>query len=235
MSLIRSEHVNEQAVQASKNDVLLAERALEDARLQLEKLERTQYHEEQIWSDTIRRNSTWMTIGLMGANVFLLLASLVVIEPWRRRRLVKEIRNTLDQRIVSPISGGPTLEPLDQVEKAIDSTVEPIELSLERIEASADHVQVEATGKVDERTEAIEDILSPLREKEAMTDYRTSPESLRVDTWSGKLHAAQSYMTDCFSDRKVLVRQVDVTKAALEGMAVGAAVVGLVVALIRPR
>ncbi|KAF2143676.1 uncharacterized protein K452DRAFT_317141 [Aplosporella prunicola CBS 121167] len=102
MALIRSEHLNEQAVRQAKDKVESAERALEEARAQLEKRERDQYHEEQIWSDTIRRNSTWVTFGLMGVNILLLLSQLVVFEPWRRRRLVKEIKTVLDERTMTP-------------------------------------------------------------------------------------------------------------------------------------
>ncbi|XP_014562553.1 hypothetical protein COCVIDRAFT_21579 [Bipolaris victoriae FI3] len=103
MALIRSEHLNDQAVREAKDAVANAENALEDARAQLEKRERAQYHEEQIWSDTIRRNSTWVTFGLMGVNIFLLLLSLAILEPWRRKRMVKEIKNALEaqQKIAS--------------------------------------------------------------------------------------------------------------------------------------
>src|ERR1700753_162470 len=55
-SLIRSEHVTDQTVQSAKEKVAVAEQALENARSHLEKRERMRYHEEQIWSDTIRRN-----------------------------------------------------------------------------------------------------------------------------------------------------------------------------------
>lgn len=96
MALIRSEHINDQAVREAKDAVANAENALEEARSRLEKRERAQYHEEQIWSDTIRRNSTWVTFGLMGVNIFLLLLSLAILEPWRRRRMVKEIKNALE-------------------------------------------------------------------------------------------------------------------------------------------
>jgi len=130
MALIRSEHINDQAVQAAKDSVLAADTALEEARSQLEKKERSQYHEEQIWSDTIRRNSTWVTFGLMGLNIFLLLTSLIIIDPWRRRRLVREIRSALDEQKSAP---APPPAPLDVplVEAAIDSV--PAELSLESL------------------------------------------------------------------------------------------------------
>jgi sensitive to high expression protein 9 len=111
MALIRSEHINDQAVREAKDSVADAETALEDSRAQLEKRERAQYHEEQIWSDTIRRNSTWVTFGLMGVNIFLLLLSLAILEPWRRRRMVKEIKGALEaqQRIATDAAAAPAL------------------------------------------------------------------------------------------------------------------------------
>jgi sensitive to high expression protein 9 len=125
MSLIRSEHVNDQAVREAKDAVLAAESSLEEARAQLEKRERAQYHEEQIWSDTIRRNSTWVTFGLMGFNIFLLLLSLAILEPWRRRRMVREIKATLEAQ--KPVVEAPTTIPTTaMIEEAIDKSVEHV-------------------------------------------------------------------------------------------------------------
>lgn len=47
------------------------------------------YHEEQIWSDKIRRASTWGTFALMGVNVLLFVVVQIGLEPWRRNRLVR--------------------------------------------------------------------------------------------------------------------------------------------------
>lgn len=49
------------------------------------------YHEEQIWSDRIRRQSTWGTWGLMGINILLFLLFQFVAEPWRRARLIRGV------------------------------------------------------------------------------------------------------------------------------------------------
>ncbi|KAH6882693.1 mitochondrion biogenesis protein [Alternaria rosae] len=136
MALIRSEHINDQAVREAKDAVANAENALEDARAQLEKRERAQYHEEQIWSDTIRRNSTWVTFGLMGVNIFLLLLSLAILEPWRRRRMVREIKNTLEahQKLamdaattsVAPASASQGLTAIEEeIDRVIDHTDAP--------------------------------------------------------------------------------------------------------------
>jgi sensitive to high expression protein 9 len=138
MSLIRSEHVNDQAVRDAKEAVLAAESALEDARQQLEKRERARYHEEQIWSDTIRRNSTWVTFGLMGLNIFLLLLSFVVLEPFRRRRIVREIKSALEaQKPVveaAPAAAAAAVAPVPPpavaiegvIEGAVEQPVEPV-------------------------------------------------------------------------------------------------------------
>ncbi|KAH0367954.1 hypothetical protein KCU65_g4377, partial [Aureobasidium melanogenum] len=150
MSLIRSEHLNEQAVQAAKEHLANAERDLEDARAKLEKKERKQYHEEQIWSDTIRRNSTWVTFGLMGLNIFLLLANLIIFEPWRRRRIVREIKTALDEKTTM----APSLA--SAVEAEVDKVIEPVGQPLEKIEeqvvntveATAAEVEPETTTEV---------------------------------------------------------------------------------------
>lgn len=131
MSLIRSEHINDQAIRQAKDKVISAEAALEEARTQLEKRERAQYHEEQIWSDTIRRNSTWVTFGLMGVNIFLLLLSLAILEPWRRRRMVREIKSALDAQNIAR-----------EATPALVTAVPPpaLEVDLRAIEAEIDRI-----------------------------------------------------------------------------------------------
>ncbi|CCD22587.1 She9p NDAI_0A04300 [Naumovozyma dairenensis CBS 421] len=53
----------------------------------------TRYHEEQIWSDKIRRTSTWGTFLLMGMNIFLFLILQLLLEPWKRRRLTRSFED----------------------------------------------------------------------------------------------------------------------------------------------
>lgn len=48
----------------------------------------TRYHEEQIWSDKIRKFSTWGTLLIMGVNLFLFVLVQLVFEPFKRRKLV---------------------------------------------------------------------------------------------------------------------------------------------------
>ncbi|KAK5078247.1 sensitivity to high expression protein she9 [Lithohypha guttulata] len=88
-SLYRSDHTNEQSEQKAHEELSRAEQGYEEASTKLSKSILARYHEEQVWSDKIRQMSTWGTWGLMGLNVLLFVVFQIMIEPWRRRRLVK--------------------------------------------------------------------------------------------------------------------------------------------------
>lgn len=59
----------------------------------------TRYHEEQIWSDKIRRTSTWGTFILMGVNIFLFLVFQLLLEPWKRRRLTRSFEDKVKKAL----------------------------------------------------------------------------------------------------------------------------------------
>ena len=259
MSLIRSEHLNEQAVQKAKDELADAERTLEEARSELEKKERKQYHEEQIWSDTIRRNSTWVTFGLMGVNILLLLSSLAIFEPWRRRRLVREVRKALEEKHI-------LAAPVPAIEKEVDKVVEPAGTALEVLEeqspiqpeASLPEVTIAET-RTEERTvgelplaagevlpqEAAE--IAPSMSLVPETETATEPQSqsatapapavedVAQKATPGSWDAYREKFEDLFSERQVVLKKVDVTTIALEGAAAGVAVMGLLFVLLRPR
>lgn len=86
--LYRDNHGNESAVETAKQQLNEAELALEESRSAAAKLIGARYREEQIWSDKIRRASTWGTWGLMGFNVVLFIVVQLGLEPWKRKRLV---------------------------------------------------------------------------------------------------------------------------------------------------
>lgn len=88
-SLYRSDHANEQDEQKAQSELASAEAAYEEASTKLSKSILARYHEEQVWSDKIRQMSTWGTWGLMGLNVLLFIVFQILVEPWRRRRLVR--------------------------------------------------------------------------------------------------------------------------------------------------
>ncbi|KAI5795595.1 Mdm33 family-domain-containing protein [Geopyxis carbonaria] len=87
--LYRSDHANEQNETAAQERLTVAEQTADEVQAQLARSILARYHEEQIWSDKIRRASTWGTWGLVGFNVLLFIVVQLGLEPWKRRRLVK--------------------------------------------------------------------------------------------------------------------------------------------------
>lgn len=88
-NLYRSDHANEQDELKTQKEVADAEARYEEASTKLGRAILARYHEEQVWSDKIRQMSTWGTWGLMGLNVVLFVVFQILVEPWRRRRLVR--------------------------------------------------------------------------------------------------------------------------------------------------
>ena len=88
-TLYRDDHTLDSAVTLAGEKLAAAERDAEKTRERLVTGILGRYHEEQIWSDRIRRLSTWGTWGLMTLNVVLFLAFQFGAEPWRRARLVR--------------------------------------------------------------------------------------------------------------------------------------------------
>lgn len=228
MSLIRSEHANDQAVAAAKEGLVSAERALEESRAHLEKHERMQYHEEQIWSDTIRRNSTWVTFGLMGFNLFILLATLVVVEPWRRKRMVREIKAALEEQKAASVAAVGRAA-MAEVEADIDAVVPPEGTSLEQLEAEA-----KADAPVGTEAEDANNARQP-----SVPDQPPVRNALRETTFSGFVSEVNAQVRDAIhnltNEQSVRIRRVDLTTIALESAAVGAAVTSLIFMIMRSR
>lgn len=98
-NLYRSDHANEQSEQKAHEKLDKAEQQYEEASNRLSKSILARYHEEQVWSDKIRQMSTWGTWGLMGLNVLLFVVFQILIEPWRRRRLVKGFEEKVQEAL----------------------------------------------------------------------------------------------------------------------------------------
>lgn len=87
--LYRNDHVNEKNESSAQDKLETAEQLADSIQQKLTQLILSRYHEEQIWSDKIRRASTWGTWGLMGFNVVLFAAAAFIVEPWKRKRMVE--------------------------------------------------------------------------------------------------------------------------------------------------
>ena len=257
MALIRSEHINDQAVNRAKEAVQEAENALEEARSHLEKRERAQYHEEQIWSDTIRRNSTWVTFGLMGLNIFLLLVSLVAIEPWRRSKMVKEIRRALNAQktamestIVEPARAALPASPVEaEIDAAVVSAARSPEAAtseastpslppaVEAVKAVEATIPAQGSGsnvRADPSNPGSVAQLTPVRvdSQEAINIEEGVNTSTAPDTWYGKI---KFEALDLVSDRAISVRKIDFTTAVFQAATAGAVLSAALIALIRSR
>lgn len=251
MSLIRSEHINDQAIRQAKDRVISAEAALEEARTQLEKRERAQYHEEQIWSDTIRRNSTWVTFVLMGVNIFLLLLSLAILEPWRRRRMVREIKSALEaQRAIAPTTlaaavPGVVSNELAAIEEEIDRVAEAMNLTSESESTSEDMDQSPAADLIFvpiglPTPDVVLPSATPVTVDEAVVSSRPSIDiaekySTRDDKVGGWSSRVTSIAQDIVSERVISMRRIDYTTAVLQGAAAGAVITGAIIAMLRPH
>ena len=221
-TLYRSDHANELAETAARDTLTASERQAEEAAGLLSKSILARYHEEQIWSDKIRRMSTWGTWGLMGVNVLLFLVFQIGVEPWRRRRLVKGFE---------------------------DKVVEALEREDEVVKDRATEGQMVASGLTGEvapptlvtQPEASDrEILSEVVISDGDGEHAGLLE-LSTDSFQGHGVASSTIQgfkdraRDLFSERQILVRQVDLTTAVMEGVAGGVAFVGLLVLLLRPK
>lgn len=251
MSLVRSEHLNDQAVQAAKDSLTAAERELEDARAELERLERKQYHEEQIWSDTIRRNSTWVTFGLMGFNIILLLAQILFFEPYRRRKIVREVKVALDEKTMHAPSpevtkqvdevAQPAAEPLQAVKAPVAEVAEATSQPLEEVAQAASQSLNAVIGEKEDAGqtplaagEVLPEEAADVAEASVPLSSDTSPpNSLPADLSGWEAYKATFY--DLFSERLIQMKQVELTTVALQGAASGVAAMGLLFLLLRPK
>lgn len=225
-SLYRMDHGNEAAVQEAATRLGEAEREAEGAAAMLSSSILSRYHEEQIWSDKIRRMSTWGTWGLMGVNILLFFVFQFGFEPWRRARLVhgfeEKVREALDRE--KGKMGGREGGEAGGAEVIVGASVEEL--------------QDEAGGETEGLDPAVEAVVAAMREEEPSlaTPSFKDPEARitpaapildvrRPETW-------KPFAVDQWSTRTVAMRKQDVTVVALEGAAVGATVVSILATII---
>lgn len=196
------------------------ERRAEEAGARLSACILARYHEEQIWSDKIRRMSTWGTWGLMGINILLFVVFQIGVEPWRRKRLVKGFEDKVMEALQREDSS--TGAKFSNTSKVQDPSV-PMKVPMKEIEAMPTH---EAEEGVPEQIPPIDEVIpmSPAADSEVLQAMPLS-----------KLERIRGSLRDMFSERPITVRRVDLTTAMLEGTAAGIAFVGVVVLLLRPR
>lgn len=201
------------------------EKESEEAAAKLSATILARYHEEQIWSDKIRRMSTWGTWGLMGVNVLLFFVFQIGVEPWRRKRLVKGFEEKVTQALErgrAPQHIGQSKAEEGVPEVAAADMASAVEHAIERTAAEAGQAfaDIGLSASVDATSSAEGDGV-----------LQTSTPLEREST----LDAVRRVFHDMFSDRQIVLRRVDLTTATLEGAAAGVAFVGVLVLLLRPQ
>lgn len=96
-SLVRSDHQLEQHEVATKAKVSENEDALDKEFGELMRAILARYHEEQVWSDKIRSASTYGSMMVLGVNVVVFILAIVVVEPWKRRRLAQTFEKKVEE------------------------------------------------------------------------------------------------------------------------------------------
>lgn len=213
----------------------VAERAreLEHAEREAERLARelssgilARYHEEQIWSDKIRRMSTWGTWGLMGVNILLFFMFQFGAEPWRRARLVRGFEEKVREALEHERETG-RAERLEFFQSArLENAAAAAASQSPALESSPETPAGEAAGVSTEApvVAAVEAVETP---PEVIQEA-----GLRQPTSWREIFTSMAWWretaADLTSERKVAVRMCDVSLLAVEGAAAGAALAGTV-------
>ncbi|KAK4032993.1 Mdm33 family-domain-containing protein [Parachaetomium inaequale] len=182
------------------------------------------YHEEQIWSDRIRRQSTWGTWGLMGVNILLFLVLQFVAEPWRRRRLVNGIaeseKGVMEEvrRELGAVKAALEASGLREREAAAVAAAAAEAAAL----ASAPVEEVAFDGSGEGAAVASPEIVA-LTEAEQWDVPRKAWREVLAEFWEDP-ELLREAVLDLSSDRRVDLRMRDASLIALQGAAAGATV-----------
>ncbi|KAJ5894211.1 Sensitive to high expression protein [Penicillium taxi] len=235
--LYRNDHANELAESETQEALSRAEHEAEEAAVQLSKCILSRYHEEQVWSDKIRRMSTWGTWGLMGVNVLLFLVFQIAVEPWRRSRLIKGFEDKVVEALEKDKS---YIHPAVVVDGQTTFFTEVIDSTLENSPSPpAAESRAQSSQKEDSPVPATEVAAAAVIEAEPLLAVE-SPASIFQSLYSCLANISYSPLTleywqqardELFSDRRVAVSQRDLTVAALQSASAGAIILALIVAL----
>ncbi|KAG5648377.1 hypothetical protein DXG03_004950 [Asterophora parasitica] len=96
-TLVRQDHLYEQAEARAKAAVDETENAVEREFSQLMRTILARYHEEQVWSDKIRSASTYGSLAALGLNMLVFVMAIIVVEPWKRKRLAQTFERKIEE------------------------------------------------------------------------------------------------------------------------------------------
>ncbi|ATY63077.1 mitochondrion biogenesis [Cordyceps militaris] len=201
--LYRTDHELEGAVGAAQEALTEAEATEQSFNQRLNAGILKRYHEEQIWSDRIRRASTWGTWGLMGMNFVLFVLLQFFAEPWRRRRLVRGV-----------------VEHEKDVLEGVRTEMEALKTDLALKMDAALRAGQETPAAAAEEAEATSVVPTPVAQTAATWgEFLQDPARWKATA------------TDLCSERHIDLRMKDATTLVLQGAMAGAAIVGSIALL----
>ncbi|KAJ5804409.1 uncharacterized protein N7518_000712 [Penicillium psychrosexuale] len=235
--LYRNDHTNEVAETETSHALSAAEREAEEAAAQMSKSILSRYHEEQVWSDKIRRMSTWGTWGLMGMNVLLFLIFQILVEPWRRKRLVQGFEDKVVEALEKEKASNRAMFTENAVSITPRSNVtilpEVIDSTDENIIETAPSLLIEPKITTTEKDASTTGSIVSVTDATAAQSLKTRLSNITLPVLS--VEYWRQVASEFFSDRSIAVSQYDLTAVALQSAAAGAAMTGLLFALIGSR
>jgi len=124
-SLVHQDHLNTVTESSSKTASQAADDVLEREFGALTQIILERYHEEQVWSDKIRSASTYGSMVVLGVNVLVFLAAIVIVEPWKRKKLAEALGRRVEALAVETRGMVGTMQThLDQQEQLLKVLME---------------------------------------------------------------------------------------------------------------
>jgi sensitive to high expression protein 9, mitochondrial len=102
-ALVRQDHLYEQAEARAKLAAESMESQVEQEFTELMRVILNRYHEEQVWSDKIRSASTYGSLAVLGLNMAVFVLAIVLVEPWKRKRLAQTFEKKVDEMTLEMI------------------------------------------------------------------------------------------------------------------------------------
>lgn len=160
--LVRQDHLYEQEEARAKAEVGATEDEVEREFSELMRAILARYHEEQVWSDKIRSVSSYGQLAVLGVNVFVFVLAIVLVEPWKRKRLAQTFERKVEE--LERANGELVRESISALEgrlEARDRMLESLVLAAE-VTRSPSH-----TGQVvvDEPPETVDEKAGPAIER----------------------------------------------------------------------
>ncbi|WVW85456.1 hypothetical protein I302_107494 [Kwoniella bestiolae CBS 10118] len=103
--LVRQDHSSSHAVARTSDEMKEKELKVDKAFNELMQTILQRYHEEQVWSDKIRSVSTYANLLGLALNAIIFLGAIVIVEPWKRKRLVNKLEERMSDMMRQVESG----------------------------------------------------------------------------------------------------------------------------------